>query len=226
MDALTGVAGLRTRLMAACLVVAPLLLIIGDLIHPDTDSEAAEQVRIVRDNLDSWYLAHMLALLGIVLLVPAVFAVYDHLRGRAPALAFWGVVLAVLGLMAVVAVIAVEGLMLWQIAQPAGDAAQMEGLWDRAMDSAVFAVFPLSLAFNVGFLLFGIAYLRTNAAPLWVGAVLVVGTILGAVGRPAGVKPIILLSEVLLFAALAWLAARLLGAGSSSDSRDPVNASA
>ena len=54
----------------ACMVVAPLVLLVAMVIHPASDMDEATQVATIADNLDAWYVAHLLALVSIVLTVP------------------------------------------------------------------------------------------------------------------------------------------------------------
>ena len=40
------------------------------VIHPASDMDEATQVATIADNLDAWYVAHLLAFVSIVLVVP------------------------------------------------------------------------------------------------------------------------------------------------------------
>jgi hypothetical protein len=60
------------RLVAGfCLIAAPVVLLVGALVHPTTD-DAAAHIAIVSDNADRSYAAHAILLAGLALLLPAV----------------------------------------------------------------------------------------------------------------------------------------------------------
>jgi len=52
------------------LVLGPLLMSIGDLLHPEERMLPAEQIAIVVDHASRWYTAHLLLYVGILLFIP------------------------------------------------------------------------------------------------------------------------------------------------------------
>jgi hypothetical protein len=60
----------RKIVAGACMVVAPIVLLVAMVIHPASDMDEATQVATIADNLDAWYTAHLLALVAIALMVP------------------------------------------------------------------------------------------------------------------------------------------------------------
>ena len=72
----------RKMVAGACMVVAPLVLLAAMVIHPASDMNEATQVATIQDNLDAWYVAHLLALISIAVMVPAVLG-WDCSRSRA-----------------------------------------------------------------------------------------------------------------------------------------------
>jgi hypothetical protein len=51
-------------------VVGPLLMSIGDLLHPEERMSPVEQIAIVVDHTSRWYTAHLLLFFGILLFIP------------------------------------------------------------------------------------------------------------------------------------------------------------
>ena len=49
------------------LVLGPLLMSIGDLLHPEERMLPAEQIAIVVDHASRWYTAHLLLYVGMLL---------------------------------------------------------------------------------------------------------------------------------------------------------------
>src|SRR5918999_6542561 len=119
----------RKMLAGACMVVAPLVLLVATVIHPASDMDEATQVATIADNLDAWYAAHLLALLAIVLMVPALLGLMHMLRERQVTLGHVGGGLAMLGLLAFTGIVAME-LVMWQMAG-AGSTAEAVALLER-----------------------------------------------------------------------------------------------
>src|ERR687887_313034 len=74
----------RKMVAGACMVVAPVVLPAGDM-------DEATQVATIADNLDAWYVAHLLALVAIAVMVPALLGLACLAAGlyRARAVQSW-----------------------------------------------------------------------------------------------------------------------------------------
>ena len=86
----------RKMVAGACMVVAPLVLLVAMVIHPASDMNEATQVATIQDNLDAWYVAHLLALISIALTVPVVLGLMHMMREREVAFGHVGGGLAML----------------------------------------------------------------------------------------------------------------------------------
>src|SRR5919108_212071 len=104
----------RKMVAGACMVVAPLVLLVAMVIHPASDMDEATQVATIAENLNAWYAAHLLALVSIALMVPVVLGLMHMLREREVALGQVGSGLAMLGLLAFAGIIGME-LAMWQM---------------------------------------------------------------------------------------------------------------
>ncbi len=89
----------RKVLAGACMVVAPIFLLVATVIHPASDMDEATQVATIADNLDAWYVAHLLAFVAIIASVPAVLGLMHMLREREVAFGHLGGALALFGLL-------------------------------------------------------------------------------------------------------------------------------
>lgn len=154
------------RLAASSLIVAPLVLLAGELLHPPFELDSARQLAVVAANPDRWYLAHLLSLIGFALLVPAILGLTQLVGQRRAALADLGGTLALLGMLAVTGLLSIDGFGVWQMAQPAADRAEMATLLDRILTSpGVLALYLVSLASAVGLLVLVIGLYRSPARP-------------------------------------------------------------
>jgi hypothetical protein len=197
----------RKMVAGACMVVAPLVLLFATVIHPASSMNEATQVATIADNLDAWYVAHLLALIAIAVMVPAVLGLMHMLREREVAFGHVGGGLAMLGLLAFAGIVGME-LVMWQMVA-GGSTREAVALLERLNETAGIVIpfafvsfgFALGLAslaaglyrarvvqswmavsVAVGAVLFGIAFgAATNWLAIVAAAFLVVG--LGAIGR-------------------------------------------
>ena len=143
----------RKLVAGACMVLAPLFLLVAMVIHPESDTSEAAQVAVIADNLDAWYAAHMLVLVSIVLAIPAVLGLMHMLREREVALGHVGGGLGLIGLVAFTGIVAIDGFVGWQMAA-AGDRGEMVALLERLYETAGVTIpfFFMSFAFTLGML--------------------------------------------------------------------------
>src|SRR5512134_1149927 len=64
----------RTLIAAASLIVGPLVMAIGDLLHPKESIAPPEQIAILVDHASRWYTAHLLLFVGLMLFIPGLLA--------------------------------------------------------------------------------------------------------------------------------------------------------
>ena len=212
----TTITDTRRRLGAATLVLGPLALLGGALTHPKEVSDAGEQLRIAAGATNRWYVAHLLYLVATVLLVPAVLTLGARLRARAPRLELWGTGLTILGLFCTAALVAVEGIGGWQLAQ-SPDSQAAATVFDHLTHSAgvvvPFAI--LGLTFSAGLITLAVGLARTAQGPAWVAWTLGAGAVALAVGLGAELQPAFL-------AGVAGITVALVAAGIEELAADPA----
>ena len=168
----------RKSVAGACMVAAPFVLLVAMVIHPASDMDEATQVATIADNLDAWYVAHLLAFVSIVLVDPAVLGLMHMLRERQVALGHVGGGLAILGLLALTGLVAME-LVLWQMAG-AGNTAETVALLERLNETAgiVIPFVLLSFGFSLGMATLAVGLYRARAVQSWMAVFVAVGAIL------------------------------------------------
>jgi hypothetical protein len=168
----------RKTLAGACMVVAPFVLLVAMVIHPASDMDEATQVATIADNLDAWYVAHLLAFVAIMLMVPALLGLMHMLRERQVALGHVGGGLALVGLLAFTGLVAME-LVLWQMAG-AGNTAETVALLERLNETAgiVIPFVLLSFGFALGVACLAVGLYRARAVQSWMAVLVAVGAIL------------------------------------------------
>jgi hypothetical protein len=180
---------LYQRLAAGSLIVAPLVLLAGELLHPPFQRDPARLLAVAAANPDRWYLAHLLSLIGFALLVPAILGLTQLVGQRRAALADLGGTLALLGVLAVSGLLSIDGFGVWQMAQPAADRAEMAALLDRILTSpGVLTLYLVSLASAVGLLVLVVGLYRAQLVPAWMAGLVAIGVAVWSTGEAAASK--------------------------------------
>jgi hypothetical protein len=167
----------RKMVAGACMVVAPLVLLAAVVIHPASDMNEATQVATIADNLDAWYVAHLLALISIAVMVPAVLGLMHMLREREVAFGHVGGGLAMLGLLAFAGIVGME-LVMWQMVA-GGSTSEAVALLERLNDTAgiVIPFVLVSFGFALGLACLAIGLYRARAVQSWTAISVAAGAI-------------------------------------------------
>lgn len=168
----------RKMVAGACMVVAPLVLLVAMVIHPASDMNEATQVATIQDNLDAWYVAHLLALISIAVMVPAVLGLMHMMREREVAFGHVGGGLALLGLLAFAGIVGME-LVMWQMAA-GGSTREAVALLERLNNTAgILIPFAfVSFGFALGLAWLAVGLLRARAVQSWMAISTAAGAIL------------------------------------------------
>jgi hypothetical protein len=158
------------RLVAGfCLIAAPAVLLVGALLHPTSNDDAAVHLAVVVDNPDRYYAAHAIILVGLALFLPAILGLMHLLRQRMTAVGHVGGGLVMIGLFGATAVVAVDGFAVSQMGQPEASVEEMAALLDRIKESAGFRAIAVvgAIAFLLGVLLLAYGLWRAGAVQPW-----------------------------------------------------------
>jgi hypothetical protein len=168
----------RKMIAGACMVVAPVVLLVAMVIHPASDMDEPTQVATIADNLDAWYVAHLLVLVSIALTVPVVLGMMHMLREREVAFGHVGGGLAMLGLLAFAGIVGME-LVMWQMVA-GGSTREAVALLERLNDTAgILIPFVLvSFGFTLGLACLAVGLYRARAVQSWMAVSVAAGAIL------------------------------------------------
>ena len=176
----------RTLIAAASLVAGPLLMAIGDLLHPEERMAPTEQIVILVDHASRWYTAHLLLFIGMMLFIPGLLALAALTEARKPAVGYAARILILVGVAAVASIFVGEMLVGRFVLDGADPAVATDLLESMFSGPILAAVGPATLAFFVGTAAFAIPLMRTGsrvgraAAIILLGALLVLAEILSA----------------------------------------------
>jgi len=167
----------RTLVAAASLVAGPLLMTIGDLLHPEERMAPVEQIAILVDDASRWYLAHLLLFAGMMVFIPGLLALAALTAARQPAVGYMARILMLVGVAAFASVFVGEmlvGRFVLDGADPAAAAALLGSLFSGPI---LAAVGPATLAFFVGTVAFAVPLMRIGGTLRWAAALILVGTL-------------------------------------------------
>jgi len=167
----------RTFIAAASLFVGPLLMTIGDLMHPEERMDPAQQIAILVDHAPHWYTAHLLLFAGIVLFIPGFLAVSALTMARKPAAGYAARILVLMGTAALASIFVGEMLVGRFVLDGADPAMATDLLESMFSGPLLAAVGPALLAFFVGTAVFAIPLMKGGGKAGWAAGLLLLGTL-------------------------------------------------
>ncbi|MDP8955649.1 MAG: hypothetical protein M3N24_01625 [Actinomycetota bacterium] len=198
------------RLVAGfCLIAAPAVLLIGALIHPQSQDDPAAHLAVVGESPGRYYVAHAIVLAGLVLFVPAILGLMHLLRERATGFGHVGGGLLIIGLFGAAAVVAVDGIAISEMGRAGANAEEMAALLDRIRESAGLRIFGGIGAFSflIGGLLLAFGLWRAGAVQPWIAGGIAVANIVLFIGQLADNRTIIAIAgaiALIAFGAIGW----------------------
>jgi hypothetical protein len=192
----------RKIVAGACMVVAPIVLLVAMVIHPASDMDEATQVATIADNLDAWYVAHLLALVSIALTVPAALGLMHMLREREVAFGHVGGGLAMLGLLAFAGIVGME-LVMWQMVA-GGSTREAVALLERLNDTTGILIpfILVSFGFTLGLACLALGLYRARAVQSWMAISVATGAILLGVAFGAALNWLAIVAAAFLVVGL------------------------
>ncbi len=211
MDRSTNTEGRSYQILigAASLAVGPLVMAVGELLHPKETSNISGQAAIIVEQATRWYLAHLLLLIGLVLFVPGLLALADLAAARRPRVGYAARVLLVIGVAGSAAIFVAE-----MLAGRLGSlgAAATEDFLDTMFSGPIAApMIPVALAFFVGAAVFAVPLIAGSEPLRWPAVVFLVGTLLVLAEVASSQVLLSQIGSVLIWSgsvAFAWLLVR------------------
>jgi hypothetical protein len=163
----------RKMVAGFCMIMAPLLVLVGEVIRPELKSDEAAQFAVVAQNMDSWASSHLIMFAATVLAVPAALGLMHMLRERQVAWGHMGGGMLLMGLMAIAGGIGVN-MVVWQMA--AGSETEMVAVLERLTGDAAFTIpfMVLPLLAGLGLIVLAMGLYRARVVQSWMAACLAV----------------------------------------------------
>ena len=193
---------LRKMVAGVCMALAPLAFLAAAVVSPELETTAGKQLAVAADHLDRFYISNLLAMIGLILFVPAVLGLMHMLRERRASYGAVGGGLTMLGLLASLVGIGV-GFATWQMAsdgvQPA-DVSAMHGLLNTA--GAVVPVYVLGMVGAVGAVVLGAGLYLARVVDWWMALFFAAGIVCINVAFPAGLLALLIVGAALTLVGL------------------------
>ena len=168
----------RARIAAASLITGPLLMTIGDLLHPEERMVPSEQIAILVEHAPRWYTAHLLLFVGIILFIPGLLALSALTGALKPAVGYAARILVLVGTAALASIFVGEMLVGRFVLDGADPAAATDLLESMFSGPLLAVVGPATLAFFVGTAAFAIPLIRAGGRLGWAAAIILIGVLL------------------------------------------------
>lgn len=198
------------------MLLAPLAFVAAELLHAQLDRDAGTYLDRIADSPDRWYAAHMLVLLGLAIMVPALLGTVQLFRESRPRLATASITLLIPSVIALAALVGME-LVAWQLAQSSIGHAELVAVWEKTAENEALApLFGIALLLPVSWLLAGIALYRTSLVPRWSAVLVGSAQLVGFAGELSGAPKWVAVGAQLAFGAgLARVARTVLTASAT-----------
>lgn len=192
MDGIRDIRRFRRLAAGVTMIAAAPVIFVGVAIKPQADEgSSGDLLAAVAANAGAWEASLVLAVVAIVLLIPATLGLMRVSQMGSTILALIGGSLALVGWVAFMGEQALGAVTL-AMAQATNDRAVMVALNDQLANSNTLTVIQVVfiLGHVVGITVLGIALARSRVAPIWIGIVLAVSGPLHFVANAIGSRPL------------------------------------
>ena len=194
---------LRKTVAGACMILAPLLFLVAFVVSPEIETSAGRQLAVAADHVDRFYVANLVATLGLMLVVPAVLGVMHMLRERRPAYSGLGGTLALLGVFASLVGQGVA-LVMWEMARHGADSAGNTAVIHGEINDAgtVVPIYVLGFAGAVGVVVLAAGLWMARVVDWWMALFFAAGIVCINVAFPAGLLALAIVGSALTLVGL------------------------
>jgi len=179
----------RTAMAAISAVLGPLLMSVGDLMHPPESMDPTVQAAVIMDtawHASRWYVSHLLLFIGFLVLVPGILAISHLTAERSPRAGYAARILTFIGLASFAAIVVGE-MLIGRYVSDGADAVATTRLLATFQSGPILGVVLLggiNLFIGVGAM--AVPLIRAGGTLRWpamafvAGAILVAGEIITA----------------------------------------------
>ncbi len=217
---------LRKVATGACLVVAPLGLLVGLLLHPAESTDAAKQLGIIASDANRWAMAHFIITASAVVLAGAILGLAHLVHERRPGHAIVGGALGVVGAMSLCAVAFAEATFGANLARVSASGDILDAFTATFTAPASYAILIGALMGPLGTFVLGSGIYTAGVAPRWTAIALMAGAVCFLVGLPLSLMPVAIVGAALQLLAMAPIGFMVIGETDEEWMHTPARAAA
>jgi hypothetical protein len=194
---------LRKTVAGACMVLAPLLFLVAFVVSPRLETKAGKMLSVAADHVDRFYIANVVAMVGLMLVVPAVLGVMHMLRERRPGYSGIGGSLALIG---VFASLVGQGaaLVMWEMARNgtagAGNTSVVHAFTHDA--GTVLPIYIVGYLGAIGVVVLAAGLWMARVVDWWMALFFAAGVVCINIAFPAGVLALAIVGSALMLVGL------------------------
>jgi hypothetical protein len=193
---------LRKIVAGSCMLLAPLVFVVAAVVSPKLETTAGKQLAVAADHADRFYISNLLAMVGLILFVPATLGLMHMVRERRASYGSVGGGLTMLGILGSLVGCGV-GFAIWQMAsdgvQPA-EVSALHGLTHTA--GAVVPVSVVGMLGAVGAVVLGAGLYLARVVDWWMALFFAAGIVCINVAFPAGLLALLIVGAALTLVGL------------------------
>lgn len=162
------------------MLLAPLLLLIGFVIHPPEPHDSAQLLDVISANTARWNAAHLMFGPSMVLSIPAVVGLVRLLEhgGRGGGFGLIGASLAIIGVIFLTLFIGIELAMSAIASVPMEQHAAIEPAVQALVDfKGPLPVVFMGLSLNLGLFVLAVGLISMRAVPRWTSVAIIVAAV-------------------------------------------------
>jgi hypothetical protein len=194
---------LRKTIAGACMVFAPALFLVAFVVSPKLETSAGKQLSVATSHVDRYYIANLIAMVGLILVVPAVLGLMHMIRERRPAYGAVGGGLTMIGVLCSLVGVG-AAFVIWEMARHGGDTASNHAVV-RALLHDAGAVIPLSIlgmVGAVGAVILGAGLYLARVVDWWMALFFAAGVVCITVAFPVGALALAIVGAALMVVGL------------------------
>jgi len=202
---------LRKGATGVCLVVAPIGLLVGLLLHPQELMDPAKQLGIIASDPDRWAMAHYIIAASAVVLAGAVLGLAHLIHERRPGQAIVGGAMGVVGAMSLFAIAFGEATFGAQMGRAGADGAVLDAFGAVVASPASYAILLGAVMGPVGAIVLGSGLFQAAVAPRWASGALMLGGACFAIGAPLALVPLMTIGSAFQLLGMAPIGVMVFG---------------
>jgi hypothetical protein len=185
------------------MVLAPLLFLVAFVVSPKLETNAGKQLGVAADHVDRFYVANLVAMVGLFLVVPAVLGVMHMLRERRPEYSAIGGALTLIGVFASMVGQGVAFVM-WEMARHGADSAANTSVLHAVTHDTgtVLPIYLLGYVSALGVVVLCAALYLARVVDWWMALFFAAGVVCINVAVPAGLLALAIVGSALMLVGL------------------------